>query len=423
MRKRGTVQNLQSRLQRYLPQGAQQSLRYIRQTADAHGLGVYLVGGAVRDLFMRRKCFDIDIVLEGDALDFARNISWQDGVKLIKHHDFGTVKLQFQKFNMDIASARRESYSRPGALPLVAPGTIREDLLRRDFTVNIMAICLNKSRFGELLDPYRGQTDLHHKLIRVLHTDSFVDDATRIFRAIRYEQRLNFAIEPSTLQLLRENARMVSTLSADRVRNELYLMLREKTPEKPLLRAHGLGVLQAIHHSLAPANWLAQGYQRARRVAGKNDLLSAYLLLLVYNMSPHTFSELQGRLNFPGVEYDLMANTLRLKTQLHRLASPGLKPFAVYRMLRDYPPAAVQANLLAGHDPLVQSRLSLYLRHWRGLKPLLNGDDLIAAGISKGPHIRAVLDSLLQARINGEITTRAGAKRLLQELMRGNKYC
>ncbi|HJX03671.1 MAG TPA: hypothetical protein VJ488_03830, partial [Dehalococcoidia bacterium] len=161
-----------------------------------------------------------------------------------------------------------------------------------------------------------------------------------------------------------------------------------------------------------------QSYQRARKDAGKNDLFNMYLLLLVYGMGLGALQEMHQRLNFPKAEYDLMVNTLRLKAQMERLARPKLKPFAIYRMLQNYPPAAIQANFLANPAPLIQSRLSLYLRKWSCLKPLLKGNDLIAAGITKGPQIKAVLDSLLEARINGEISNKAEGQRLLQELMR-----
>src|SRR4030042_521069 len=189
--------NFSKEIRAYLPQRIFNLLRDAGDKANKMGQEMFLVGGGVRDLFLGRPNFDLDLVIEGDAIKLAQELAKSSRVKLIVHRCFGTAKLNFSDFTLDIAAARRETYSRPGALPDVQPGTINDDLFRRDFSVNAMALCLAPERFGELIDLYHGQDDIANRLIRVLHPNSFIDDATRIFRAIRYEQRLGFTLEPN----------------------------------------------------------------------------------------------------------------------------------------------------------------------------------------------------------------------------------
>ena len=231
---------------------------------------LYLVGGAVRDLLLERCTLDIDLVVEGDAIKMAQDLAPINQSKVTLHSRFGTAKLQWRNRSADITTARAETYARPGALPTVRPGTIAEDLARRDFTVNAMAIELNPQHFGELIDPHDGWRDIEKRLIRVLHEKSFIDDATRIWRALRYEQRLDFNIEPLTLKLIKRDIDRLDTISGDRIRHELELVLKEELPEKALQRAGELGVLSKIHPSLKGDDWLVETFTTAgeRYVSG-----------------------------------------------------------------------------------------------------------------------------------------------------------
>ncbi|MFQ5925400.1 MAG: poly(A) polymerase, partial [Dehalococcoidia bacterium] len=176
-------------MQERLPQELLSFLRLAGEVARTQGQKLYLVGGAVRDLILGRPNLDFDLVVEGDAPRLARQLARSSGEKVVVHRQFGTAKFHRGDLSIDLVTARSETYARPGALPKVEPGEIGDDLFRRDFSINAMAIALSPPSFGELVDPYRGRIDLEHRLIRILHQRSFIDDATRILRALRYEQR------------------------------------------------------------------------------------------------------------------------------------------------------------------------------------------------------------------------------------------
>ena len=194
--------------------------------------------------------------------------------------------------------ARTETYAQPGALPVVTPGTLKTDLFRRDFTVNAMAVCLSPDRYGELIDLYRGLKDLNGKIIRILHENSFIDDATRIWRAIRYEQRLGFQIEPGTLKLLKRDVAQLKTVGGYRLRRELELVLKEKEPEKALARADKLGVLKELHPSLKADEWLVSKFQASQRGRqGKPPII--ILGLLTYRLDEEDLGKSPSTCVFP----------------------------------------------------------------------------------------------------------------------------
>jgi len=217
--------------------------------AEEMGFGAYAVGGLVRDLFLQRETLDVDVVIEGDGVAFASRFSADHSAHLLIYERFKTANLVFQDgFKVDVATARTEVYERPAALPLVRPGSIKDDLFRRDFSINTLATCLNPGRFGDLLDPFRAMDDIEEKLIRVLHDRSFVDDPTRIFRAARFEKRFDFIIEDSTGTLIREavSSGLVEKLSGYRIASELRLILKEEDPLSAIQRLEELGVLSPV---------------------------------------------------------------------------------------------------------------------------------------------------------------------------------
>src|SRR3989475_5291242 len=229
-------------------------LQEIGRLADDIGMPAYLVGGLVRDLLLGHKNLDVDLTVEGDGMTFARRLADQHGAGLKIFDRFATALVVFPDgFKLDVATARRESYAHPTALPTVRPSSIKDDLYRRDFTINALAIRLNVSRFGELVDFYGGLRDLEHKVIRVLHSRSFVDDPTRVFRAIRFEQRFGFRIEKHTLTLLKEAAAsdLVHRLSGPRLRNEVMRLLSEQAPIRTIRRMAEFDLLRFLHTGLA----------------------------------------------------------------------------------------------------------------------------------------------------------------------------
>ena len=278
--------NLSGQIKKQLPAELVNFMQTAGKIASSQGQNLYLVGGVVRDLLLEKANFDLDLVLEGDAINLARQLQQPEAMKLTTHPHFGTAKLQWDRWSVDLTTARSETYPHTGALPKVKPGSIESDLFRRDFTINAMAVHLNPDRYGELVDLYGGRDDLEHKLIRVLHEKSFIDDATRIWRALRYEQRLDFWLEADTLKLLQRDIPMLATISGDRIRYELECIFKEKLPEKVLRRAQELGVLARLQPSLRGDGWLAEKFKKARQISTPDlPSIALYLSLWFYPLN------------------------------------------------------------------------------------------------------------------------------------------
>jgi tRNA nucleotidyltransferase (CCA-adding enzyme) len=359
------------------------------------------------------------LVVEGDAVKLAQQVAEMSHAKLLAHHRFGTAKLRYENFSLDLATARKETYARPGALPVVTPGTLKDDLIRRDFSINAMAISLAEDDYGELVDPHQGKSDLEHCLIRILHPGSFKDDATRILRAVRYEQRLCFELEAQTAELLKRDIPMLDTISGDRVRHELESIFREKVPELVIHRLGELGVLQRISPCLKGNGWITEKFVKARRLKKPNQLPSLYFCLLVYSFNESDLGQFLARLNISARLCRAMRDTLRLKTSLPLLDEPPLKPSEIYYLLQEYEPLAIQANALASESSTVQHHLQLFLTKLRYVRTALNGEELKRLGISAGPEMGQVLDVLHKARLDGEVRTKADEKKLaLSALLR-----
>jgi tRNA nucleotidyltransferase (CCA-adding enzyme) len=415
------VINLSTRIKKQLPAEMVDFLSAVGALAQSQGHRLYLVGGAVRDLLLERTNFDFDLVTEGDAVKLAQQLAGRNRGKIITHPRFGTAKIQWGDWNIDLATARSETYAKPGALPTVKSGSIKDDLFRRDFTINAMAIELNPSRYGQLLDPYDGRRDLEHQFIRVLHEKSFVDDATRIWRGLRYEQRLNFHLEPVTSQLLEQDTSYLDTISGDRLRHELELIFKEDCPEKVLCRADDLGVLSKLHPALKGDRWLAEKFGQARKLSSPElPSLGIYLALLVYPLSNEEIEKLISYLRLPKSLARTLRDTFNLKeVDLKLLVSPEIVPSEIYSLLHGYALPAIMANVVASNSTVARQRLSLFLNKLRFIKPALIGDDLRKMGINPGPRIKEILNRLLEARLDGKVVTKKDEEILVQEWLAG----
>ena len=387
--------------------------------ADSKGERLYLVGGIVRDLLLDKTNLDIDLVVEGDAIAFARELSDDEAGKITIHKRFNTAKISWHGWSIDLASARKESYARPGALPTVKPGSLSDDLFRRDFTINAMAIGLNPEGYGRLIDPYGGQKDLGGRMIRFLHQKSFIDDSTRIWRGLRYEQRLDFQLEPETLRLLKRDIPMLDTISGDRIRYEIECILTEEFPEKVLRRADELGVLSKLDPSLKGNGWLAERFRQAREVSSpSHPPVGLYLALLTHNLNSEQREKLISYLRLPKTLAKTLQDTAGIKAKISQLADSRLKPSAVYHLLKGYSTQSLTANLIAGDFPIACQHLQLYLDRLRTAKTVLTGDDLIKMGIPQGPRIKEILNLLLDARLDGKVSTREDEERLVKGWMK-----
>ncbi|MDP3879311.1 MAG: CCA tRNA nucleotidyltransferase [Dehalococcoidales bacterium] len=405
--------NLSAKIEEKLPAELVDFMRQAGEAATARGQKLYLVGGVVRDLLLGRANLDLDLVLEGDAISLAEQLAGTGGRRLKTHPRFGTAKVQWQRWSVDLTTARSETYDKPGALPKVKPGSLADDLFRRDFTINAMAVELAPGSYGHLIDPYRGLDDLGSKLVRILHPVSFIDDSTRIWRGLRYEQRLDFHLEADTLRLLKRDVPMLDTISGDRLRHELEMVLREERPEKVLRRAGELGVLSQLYPGLTGDDWLAEKYADAR-TAGSSSV-EVYLALLAYRLTGEETEGLISRLRLPNPLARTLRETVSLKARLPLLADAKIAPSRIYRLLEGNSLPAITASLLAADSAVARQHIRLYLDRLRYVRPTLTGRDLQQMGIAPGPRMKEILERLHEARLDGKVTSKKGE----EEMVRG----
>ncbi len=238
------TKNISAKMDKVLPREIIDLLRRIGNAASSNGFRAFIVGGIVRDILSAVRNIDLDIVIEGDAIKLGEELAEECNAKIVTHKVFGTCTITTKdNLKVDLATARRETYEKPAALPSVVFASLKDDLARRDFSINAMAVSINDEDFGDLIDPFKGESDLLHGSIKVLHGKSFIDDPTRIFRAVRFESRPGFIIEERTLLLAKEAIKdgMIGRLSKYRVKKELALISKEENREKAIKRLAELG--------------------------------------------------------------------------------------------------------------------------------------------------------------------------------------
>ena len=375
---------------------------------------LYIVGGRVRDLLLDRPGTDMDLVVEGDALELVRALALDQGGEAIVHPRFGTATYRSGALSLDLATSRTEDYARPGVLPDVRPGPIEEDLARRDFTVNAMALRLSPPNAGTLLDRFGSRQDMEDGLIRVLHDGSFVDDPTRIMRAIRYEQRLGFRIESSTLALLSRDLHLLPSVGVDRLRREIDLFLLEPAPELPLLRAESLGVLPTIDPALHLGARLSEIFKSARRQLGQVEP-TIYLALLLYSAETRRAMQFLDRYRFPKESIGLVKGALALRDSEARISVEGLRDSQVYAVFKGFDKNSVCAFGIATENDVARTSAADYLSRLADVRPELTGKDLINLGVARGPDIGRVLNRLLEARLDGLTSSREDEVALVKE--------
>ena len=413
-------------LTRRLPRQLMVLLRQLGRMSDEAGIRLYLVGGVVRDLLLKREIWDLDLTIEGDGIAFARLVADRYGAGLAVFDRFATARLTFSNgLKVDIASTRSESYVKPAALPNVQPATLQEDLYRRDFTINAMALQLNAEQFGQLYDPYGGQRDLKAKLIRVLHEGSFIDDPTRIFRAIRFVERFGFALELKTSQLLKQAAatNMIANLSGPRLANEIFLLMQEGDPSRAIETLKRRNLLRFLHPQLrygkqvrslimslprAIAWWKQQcPGQRVNR-----GLL--YLMTIVSSAGSSIRHAIARRLQLSTRETTALewAGDKTGRTAKILLGRRDMLPSEVYRLLLNMPDEAVALVMAKGLTftknsegvRRLRKRLLRFMKQDRSMTTIVNGEDLKRLGLKPGPHFKTILDRLLDERLDGRIT-------------------
>jgi len=402
------------------------NLRRLTTVADAP-VPAYLVGGPVRDLLLGAPVNDLDITVVGDAIALARRFSDATGGRLTVHRRFGTATVvDSQGCAIDLVSARREIYPCPGALPVVRPGSIADDLARRDFTINAMAIpiadlpAVAAGRPPEIVDPHNGRSDLAAGVIRILHPQSFRDDPTRILRAVRYAGRFSFRLADDTLARLQTALAddAMSTISGDRIRHEVARILDEPAPLPILRRAGDWGVLTAIHPAL-DASHLPDAADTGAGADGDDALRPSPLTLLamlVWRLSPDAGAGLAARLNAPTPWRRVIGDTARLAALLPEIAAPGASPSDICTRLDCVSPHALEAarRLLPRSAPAA-AVIGRYCAEWQSVSPLLRGTDLLRLGVPAGPAVGEALRALRRARLDGAAQTRQDEKHLARQ--------
>lgn len=368
----------------------------------------YLVGGAVRDLLLGEGSVDLDIAVEGDAPTAARALAARLGGTALKHERFGTATVRAGSLTADLATTRREVYDRPGALPRVEPAPLHEDLGRRDFTVNAMAVALTGEELGRLHDPHGGTVDLGARWIRVLHQASFVDDPTRLLRALRYEARLAFVLHPDSERLAREAAAggALLTVSGNRIRVELEALLAEPEAPGAVARLAQLGLDRALHPALTADPQLVASAQLGAVQTGASPVLSALAALCIGASSEEQRQGLERwvtglGLPAPAREAVLRA-TRRARALADQLASP-LRPSQLHESLTGEPAETLALALALGApaEPILH-----YLTALRPARLEITGADLVAAGIPESPLLGRALRETLRRKLDGELCGR-----------------
>jgi tRNA nucleotidyltransferase (CCA-adding enzyme) len=409
-------------------------LRVVSQKATSFGLPLYIVGGFVRDLLLGQSGLDFDLVIEGDAIQFALSLAREHGGNVTSHRRFGTAQWflpeslvvrkqsdgsHTQLSTLDLISARSETYMHPSALPSVHMGSIADDLRRRDFSINTLAIRLDGEHFGELLDDLGGLGDLEAGLIRVLHPQSFFDDPTRLIRVVRYEQRYGFKIVPETLALILDACPQIALLSAERLRHELDLILEEEKAASMLSRLSELGLLRTIHPDL---EWnhvihsrFAHGMAAANNLHQPPSRLTLGWSLWLMDLPASGIQIIEKRLHFRSgllnillAASDLFKKVIFLEVQ---------KPSQWVLLLDEFPLRAIESVYLALPVGAVQRAMADYIEIWRHIKPRTTGHDLKKCGLAPGPIYQSILRDLRAAWLDGKIKTPAEELDLLEEMV------
>ncbi|MBI3741833.1 MAG: CBS domain-containing protein [Chloroflexi bacterium] len=418
------AKNLTASLEKNLSPSLLKLLRAASETARELGFSLYIVGGFVRDLLLNQPNLDLDLVVEGDAIALAQNLQKKLGGRVHAHARFGTANwVELEKLtsqlrgaahlinHLDFATARREFYAHPSALPEVERSSIKQDLLRRDFTINTLALALDPDRFGQLLDLFGGEADLQRGLIRVLHNLSFIEDPTRILRAVRFESRLNFKIEERTAQLIGDALEMLPRVSGERVRAELALIFEERDPAKAMLRLNELGVLKAIHPALAFSDWHA-----ARFRAINQPKPAFYWGVWMFELRPAQIQEVAHHLMLSNEIRDTILQAIGLLSHRDALSAQKVTPSVLVRILDPISEDAREIFSIALDEPHVRVNLARYHDEWRLIAAELNCDDLKQMGIPPSPRYREILTRLRDARLDGRVSSRAEEEDYVQQI-------
>ncbi|MEZ4667317.1 MAG: CBS domain-containing protein [Anaerolineae bacterium] len=420
-----------------------QLIQHVASFARSQGITLYLVGGFVRDLLLGRPNFDIDFVVEGDAILFSHALQQEFGGQITIFRPFGTAKWLLDKLQLasvssgdenalpdhiDFASSRYEFYEYPSALPTVYNSSIKLDLQRRDFTINTLAVQLSPTtKAGRVLDFFGGLRDLESGIVRVLHSLSFIDDATRILRAVRFEHRLNFAVEPRTAELMNTALPMLERITGERLRNELDLLLQEHEPEQGLLVLQERGILSAIHKQLAFNDEIATAFRRTRSAdfpwpTSVKRWAELYWRLWIVQLSSEALDSICSRLLIGGGFREDLEWIVRIVTQNQKLIGTR-SPSQIVDTLTGIGELELLVVWLAIDNTQAKENIRLYWLQWQHVKPVTTGAILLERGLTPGPCYGKILKHLRDAWLDGLVHEAADELALLERLLQVEGIC
>jgi len=411
-------ENLSSLLKKKVPAKVMDVLFEAGKLAQSLNFSVFIVGGFVRDLLLGKENFDIDLSVEGDGIFFAKKLAEKLKAHLTLHPEFGTATLYLgEGFKLDIATSRREFYPRPGALPRVEPACLKEDLFRRDFTVNAMAISINPYDFGRLIDFFGGKEDIENARVKVLHSKSFVDDPTRIFRAIRFEQRYGFKIDKDTENLIKEavEKNFFRYVSGKRIKEELVQILEEDRPDKNLKRIKQLGILKIIHPKLKFTSCKERLLDHLVDAIATYELLTGKeskrwlvkLCLLFERVTREEVEDFCKKYSFTREEKEtLLTSCKEWRKIVKALAVPKIRPSSICFLLDPFPPETLIFTMARTKSKIVKKRIIFYLSHLQKIKLETTGEDLKKLGYRPSPEFSRILEEVKRAKLDGIIGTK-----------------
>ena len=410
--------NLKALMEEKIPRRVLRVLRTAGEVAEGMGSSTYLVGGLVRDLLLGVENLDVDITVEGDGIAFAKKLAQRLSGRVKGQTRFGTAIVTFRGgFKIDVATARQEYYERPAALPTVQKSSLRDDQFRRDFTINAMAIKLNPGEFGKLIDFFGGERDLKRGVVRTLHHGSFLDDPTRIFRAVRFSERYQFEIDEGTKDLIKQatNLAMFDALTIERVRDELVLILSEKKPVRAIRRMAELHELKFIHPGIKLnkqlrnllgnleelLNWFRSSFPKE-----KCEQWLIYFSALLQGLTVKEARAACQRFHLSRKDEEkVIKGKEGASRKLRELGRVRLRPSQIYGQLEKLPLESLLV-VMAGAGKIARGRIALYLRELRSIRLKVTGDDLKELGLKPGPVFTKLLEKTLIAKLDGSLKTK-----------------
>ncbi len=391
-------------------------MKIVGQEASIMGCKSYVVGGFVRDLILKRKNLDLDVTVEGDAIKVARKVVSKLNAKLVAVHErFGTATIKLpNNLKVDFAKARKEEYPYPGSLPVVQKGAIDDDLFRRDFTVNAMAVSLAPENFGALIDKFNGLKDLRSGRIRVLHDKSFIDDPTRILRAVRFEQRFGFKLERQTCVLLKAALKknFYKRVKAPRYFAEFQKVLSESSPKGYIIRLKKLGALKLIHPTLDGNVRLLGLIEKNRaKVERKSfymdcDWWVVCLMAILFNVSSRDVIQILKEAQVSKYYRNSVLDSKVADLMKKSLSKKSILPSQVFEMLKMFSLETVIFIRTKSSMARVAQVIDDYFIKYRFVEIDITGKDLQKIGIPKGKKIGEILKSILLKKIDGKIKGR-----------------